>query len=160
MTWKKRDFVVQAFEEIGYASYIYDAMPEQLQSVLRRLDAMLGAWNAKGIRLGYPLPANPGDSDLDEETGVQDSSVEAIYLNLAIRIAPSFGKTISTEAKTSAKAAYDALLIKIAMPSEMQLPDTMPAGAGNKPWRTNYRPFLNKPIEPLLAGYDEQIQFD
>jgi len=159
MGWKKRDFVTQAFEEIGYASYIYDAMPEQLESVLLSLDAMMATWNAKGIRVGYPISSSPSGADLDQETNVPDAANEAIYTNLAKRIAPRFGKMLSQETKQAAKEGYDALLIKTAMPMEMQLPNTMPAGAGSRTWRTNNGPFLKTPVDPLLAGQDDDIEF-
>mgnify|MGYP003525752305 CR=1 FL=1 len=55
MGWTKRQFVTQAFEEIGLAAYVFDLTPEQLQSALRRLDSMMASWNAKGIRLGYQI---------------------------------------------------------------------------------------------------------
>ena len=160
MGWTKRQFVTQAFEEIGLAAYVFDLTPEQLQSALRRLDSMMASWNAKGIRLGYPIPANPDDSDLDQETGVPDSANEAVYLNLGIRLAPGFGKSISTETKSSAKLAYDTLLARTAMPVEQQLPGTMPSGAGNKPWRVYDDPFLRQPVDPLLAGEDGPIEFN
>jgi hypothetical protein len=35
---------------------------------LRRLDAMMAEWNAKGIRLGYPLPGSPENSDINAES--------------------------------------------------------------------------------------------
>jgi hypothetical protein len=159
MGWTKRQFVTQAFEEIGLAAYVFDLNPEQLQSGLRRLDSMMATWNAKGIRLGYPLPSSPQDSDLDEQTNVPDASNEAIYLNLALRIAPSFGKTPSVDTKATAKAAYDNLLSLAAMPMEMQLPGTLPVGAGNKPWNID-QPFVNPPVDPLLAGQDGEIQFN
>lgn len=159
MGWTKRQFVTQAFEEIGLAAYVFDLNPEQLQSGLRRLDSMMATWNAKGIRLGYPLPSSPQDSDLDEQTNVPDSSNEAIYLNLALRIAPSFGKIPSVDTKATAKAAYDNLLSIAAMPMEMQLPGTLPVGAGNKPWNID-QPFVNLPVDPLLAGQDGEIQFN
>jgi len=159
MSWTKRQFVVQAFEEIGLASYVFDLGPEQLQSALRRLDAMMAAWNAKGIRVGYPIPGSPENSDLDTETNVPDSANEAIYLNLGIRLGPAFGKMIPPELKVSAKLAYDNLLSLAAMPGEMQLPGTMPAGAGNKPWRRD-NPFLTPPVDPLLSGQDGEIKFN
>jgi P22 tail accessory factor len=159
MGWKKRDFVTQAFEEIGYASYVYDAMPEQLESILLSLDAMMATWNAKGIRVGYPIASSPSGADLDQETDVPDSCNEAIYLNLACRIGPRFGKTLQQDTKQAAKEAYDALLVKIAMPLQMQFPNTTPAGAGNKTWLTNNGPFLNTPVDPLLAGQDDDIDF-
>ena len=159
MSWTKRQFVETAFSEIGLASYVYDLQPEQLQEALRRLDAMMATWNNKGIRIGYPLPASPEDSDLDTETGVPDAANEAIYLNLGIRIAPSVGKVVSQETKRMAREAYRALLINIAMPQEMQLPRTLPSGAGNKPWRYE-DPFLNTPdTSPIRLGDDGQLIF-
>lgn len=159
MAWTKRQFVTQAFEEIGLAAYVFDLTPEQLQSALRRLDAMMAGWNALGIRLGYPITSNPDDSTLDEDSGVPDSANEAIYTNLGIKLAPSFGKTPSADTKAAAKAGYDLLLAKAAMPAEQQLPGSMPAGAGNKQWGPD-RPFLAPPSDPLAAGPDGAIEFN
>lgn len=159
MGWTKRQFVTQAFEEIGLAAYVFDLTPEQLESALRRLDTMLATWNAKGIRLGYPLPSSPHDSSLDEQTGVPDSANEAIYVNLAIRLAPSFGKTPSVDTKATAKATYDGLLSLAAMPMEMQMPSSLPVGAGNKPWNID-QPFVNPPVDPVLAGKDGPLEFN
>ena len=56
MGYTKEQFVIGGFEEIGFASYAYDLQPEQLNTALRRLDAMLAEWYGKGIRIGYPMP--------------------------------------------------------------------------------------------------------
>lgn len=161
MGWAKRDFIVQAFGEIGLASYVFDLTPEQEQDALRRLDSMMATWNGQGIRLGYPLPSSPGVSDIAEMTNVPDSANETIFQNLAIRIAPGFGKSVSPDTKASAKAGYIAMLTQaMGAPPEMQMPGTMPSGAGNKPWRTIDNPFLSQPVDPLLAGQDGEITFD
>lgn len=160
MGWTKRNFVDQAFSEIGLATYVFDLEPEQLQTALRQLDSMMGAWNAKGIRLGWPMPSSPQGGDLDEETNMPDSANEAIYLGLALRIAPGFGKTVAQQTAFFAKQAYDQLLSLTSMPLEKQLPQTMPAGAGNKPWRNNDSPFVLPPVDPLLAGPDGPIEFN
>lgn len=160
MGYSKRQFVAAAFEEIGLASYVFDLSPEQLQSALRRLDAMMADWNGKGIRLGYPLPGSPQDSDLDEPTLVPDSANQAILTNLAIRIAPSYGKVVMPETKAVAKDSYNTLLQRATMPPEQQLPATMPAGAGNKPWRVYDNPFIRPPVDPVDAGPDGPLQFN
>lgn len=159
MGWTRRQFVEQAFEEIGYASYTYDLEPEQLESAGRRLDAMVASWNGRGIRLGYPLPSSPEIADLDAETEVPDYANEAIYVNLALRIAPTVGKALAIETKINAKDLYKLLLQHASKPMEQQLPNTMPAGAGNKPWRFDNSPFLHGPMDPLLAGDDGPIEF-
>lgn len=152
----KRQFVNQAFEEIGLASYVYDLTPEQLNSAVTKLDSMMATWNAKGIRLGYPLVSNPDQSDIESDTFVPDSAFEAITTNLAIRLAPSYGKTVSQDTKAIAKDAFNTLLSRAAAPPEMQLPDAMPLGAGN---RLYDNPFTPPPVDPLTAGPDSVITF-
>ena len=158
MGYTKRQFVTAAFEEIGLADYVFDLTPEQLESALRRLDAMLMEWNAKGIRLGYASASSPQDSDLDTETNVPDSAWEAVITNLAVRIAPGYGKTVSPDTKMVAKQGYNTLLQRATFPLEQQLPETMPSGAGNKPWWYD-NPFLQRPVDPVDAGSDGPIEW-
>lgn len=161
MSWTKRQFITQAFEEIGLAAYVFDLTPEQLDSALRRMDSMVGGWNANGVRIGYPLPSNPDDSDLDEDSGVPDFANEAIYLGLAVRIASSYGKVVSPETKAFADMAYSNMANQVAIPTpERQLPHTMPRGSGTKPWRNFNNPFVNRPQDPILAGSDNPIDFE
>ena len=158
MGYTKRQFVTAAFEELGLADYVFDLSPEQLESALRRLDAMLMEWNAKGIRLGYASASSPQDSDLDTETNVPDSAWEAVITNLAVRIAPGYGKTVSPDTKMVAKQGYNTLLQRATFPLEQQLPETMPSGAGNKPWWYD-NPFLQRPVDPVDAGSDGPIEW-
>lgn len=155
----KRQLCIGALEEIGLASYIFDMPADALESVLRRLDAMMAEWNAKGLRLGFPLPASPQDSDLDEETDTPDASWEAIITNLALRVAPMFGREPQRFTQVTAKRSYDAIMAKAAMPPEMQLPGTMPAGAGNKPWVWDDA-FLQPPVDRVQVGPDANLEFD
>jgi len=159
MSWTKRQFVVQAYEEIGYAFYNFDLQPEQLQAGLRRLEAMMGTWNGRGVRLGYSLSSNPDTADLDALSNVPDSANEAVYTNLAIALAPIVGKTPSMETKQSARRAYMQLLSRFTLPQEQQFPNTMPSGAGNKPWRQDFT-FLPGPEAQIDAGGDGPIQFN
>lgn len=159
MSWTKRQFIEQAFEEIGLASYVFDLQPEQLASAMRRLDAMIAFWNTRGIRIGYPLPSTPNAGSLDSESGVPDSANQAVILNLAVQLAPSFGKTVSPDTKLNAKEAFKALMSLSTTPSEMQLPSMMPAGAGNKYAERN-REFLADPKDPLQTGNDGELEFE
>lgn len=157
--WTKGQFIEAAFEEIGLGSYVFDMQPDQLNMALRRLDSLMATWNANGVRLSYPQPCCPNGSEMTDKTYVPDSANEAIYTNLAIRIAPTMGKTISAETRACAKQGYNVLLARAAMPHQMQLPGSMPAGAGNRYWGINNRPFVRRPTEPLLAGEDGPIEF-
>jgi hypothetical protein len=161
MPFTKRDIITQAFEEVGLAAYVFDLQPQQLEGALRRLDAMMATWNGKGIRLGYPLPSAPNASDLDQDTNVPDAAIEAMILNLAIRIAPGYGKTVSPDTKASAKNAYNQVMARAAIPVEMQL-DAMsiPSGQGNKGWRYYNDPFLRTPVDPLTVGPDSVLDLE
>jgi hypothetical protein len=156
MGYSKRQFVEASLEEIGLASYVFDLSPQQIESAVRRLDAQMASWNALGIRVGYPLPGSPQDTGLDDETNVPDAAYEAIITNLGIKLAPSYGKTVSPDTKATAKRTYDTLLSRAAMPMEMQLPASMPRGAGAKAYDD---PFVDNPTEPILAGRDGPLEF-
>jgi hypothetical protein len=162
MGWTKRQFVEQAFEEIGLAAYVYDLTPEQLQSAVRRLDAMMAGWNSNGVRIGWPIPSTPDASDIDSDTKAPDVANEAIYLGLAVRLAPGFGKTIAPDVKVHSDFAYSNLLNRTSEPTpEKQFPNTMPRGAGTKPWRNyNRSQFAPTPTDPLQAGDDSPITFE
>lgn len=162
MSWTKRQFIVQAFEEIGLAAYVFDLTPEQLDSALRRLDAMVAGWAANGIRISYPIPLSPQNSNLDADTNTPDWCNEAIYLGLALRLAPGFGKTVPPETRAFADMAYSNLLNQASIPThERQLPQTMPRGQGTKPWRNFNNPFVYAPDQSAVdAGSDGPIDLD
>lgn len=159
MGYSKRQLVTQALEEIGIASYTFDIEPEQLQSALYKLDAMMATWNARGIRLGYPIPSSPEDSSLDDDSNIPDAANESVFLNLAIRLAPSYGKIVLQETKKSAFSSYRNLLARAVKPSEMQL-QSIPSGAGNKTWRYGHGEFFGGPTETLDAGDDSELIFE
>ena len=160
MGYSKRQFIEAALEEIGLASYVFDLQPQQVESALRRLDTMMAEWNAKGIRLAYPLPSSPQFSDVDTESEVPDSANDAIITNLALRLAPSYGKQVMPGTLTAAKTGYNTLLSRATAPIEQQLPGTMPAGAGNKPWRVYDNAFLRGPVDPVTVGPDGPLEFN
>ncbi len=148
--WSKRQLIEEAYAELALADYVFDLTPEEQQTALRRLDAMLATWEAKGVRVGYAFPSSPADSDLDTPSGLPDSAVETVFLNLATRLAPGSGKAIASSTRKAASDGYDTLLWAAARPQQQQLPNTLPRGAGNKPWRTVNQPFFPTPsAEPI-----------
>lgn len=157
MSWTKRQIIEQAFEEIGLASYIFDMTADQFQSALRRLDLMVYSWYQRNIRVGFPLPNNPNDSHIEQQVDTPGTANEAIVLNLAVRLAPSYGKTLAPETKATAKALYEQLLSDAAQPYEMQYERTLPLGAGYK--RTE-RVFVDTPnLNPIQVEQNGQALF-
>jgi hypothetical protein len=161
VSWTKREVVQNAFEEVGLASYAFDLQPEQMQAGLRRLDNMMATWNSRGLRIGYPLTDSPAGSDLDQDTNVTDEAIEAIVSNLAIRLAPLLGKTVSPDTKASARSAYMALLgRRSTIPERLIDVNAVPAGAGTKYWRVNGDPFLQQEDRGLTVGPDAALDLE
>ena len=131
MAYKKLDIVDLAFQEIGIASYEFDLNPQESNGALRQLDLMMATWNKLGIKIGYPIPSSPGDSDLDQDIDIPDNALEAMYLNLAVRISSGFGKKLAPETRMAASRTYQQLLSAHIHPIEQSLnQDFIPVGAG------------------------------
>lgn len=150
MTWTKRQLINEAYAELALAGYEFDITAEELQTAIRRMDSMIAAWEIRGVRLGYPLPSAPDGSDLDDSSGVPDGAVEAVYKNLAIGLAATFGKALTPETKSLARSAFEPLMWAAAQPQRQQFPDTLPLGAGNKGFGNTGRVFFPAPdLDPL-----------
>lgn len=161
MSWTKRELVTNAFEEIGLANYVFDLQPEQLQAALRRLDNMMATWNSRGLRLGYPLADSPGGSDLDQNSNITDEAIEAVVGNLAVRIAPMMGKTVSPDTKAAARSAYMALLNRRTNTLEKRIDvNAIPGGQGGKYWRFNSDPFLSQSERGITTGPDDVLEME
>jgi len=159
MSWTKRQFVQQAFDELGYASYAYSLPEEQLLQSKHRLDSMLATWNGMGIVFGYPLQSTQVSDDFDEPTDIPDYAFEAIYTNLALRISSSIGKAVPTWLAKTARESYKALLFRTQRPAEQQFPETLPLGSGNKTWIYN-SPYFRAPAENLeIFDGDGTVEF-
>lgn len=130
MAWTKLQFIKKAFQKIGMAEHVNDADPEHLKDALTDLDAMMGEWHKKDIEIGWKLTLNPDDADIDADSGAPWAANSAIFLNLALRIAPDYGKEPSAQLRIDAKNAFDTLQGQFLKPS-IRRTRGMPSGAGN-----------------------------
>jgi hypothetical protein len=159
MSWTKKQVISQAFVELGLADYVFNLSPEQWNTALLQLDSMMATWNGKGIRIRYPIEPVPQDMQLDSDSGLPDYAVEAGYLNLALRIAPSFGKQPSQETKVAAKDAYNAVLTIAVRPLALVKGQQL-AGAGNRRFASPLYVFLPPPPVVVDAGGDGPLEYN
>ena len=155
----KRQIIQAALTDIGLPFYVYDIQPEQYTAALWRLNLMMAEWNGQGVRMGYPIPTNVGDDNLDDASNLPDVVTKAVILHLAIELAPSYGKVAAPETKMMAKRAYAALLRFAAMPNQYQWPSTLPYGAGNKPFRWNNQQFVGSPVDQDQPDPENDMTF-
>lgn len=163
MAWTKRQLVAEAYAELALAGFYFDLTADELEAGLRRMDSMLGTWTAQGIAIGYTAAASQDASALDQDSGIPQYANEAVYTALAVRIAAGKGKRPADTLRTTAKAAYDALLSTLARDAmqEQQFREGTPAGAGSRLRGISTRPFLTAPdTETLQIGADGGLNFN
>jgi len=152
MGWTKQQLVNRAFVEIGKNPKIFNIDPDDMQDAGITLEGMMATWNKRGIRLGYSMSSGPDSIELDADSGLPDWANEAVYLTLAVRLAPQYGKQLSADTKLSARTAFASLPNDASFPPEQQFRNGVPSGAGNKPYRTPNYTFLPPPVDAFTAG--------
>lgn len=158
MSYTKRDLVYAALRELGLADYSFDMAVDQLDSALMRLDTMIAEWNGRGIRLGYVLPGDPADGNMNDQSGIPDWANEAVITNLAVRLAPSFGKTAANETRAIAIRSFNTVLGQCTRPTKMRL-GTFPAGAGAKTGATS-TPFVPQDDKPTIVRPADSVTLE
>lgn len=146
----KLAIIQQALGEIGLGTYVFDPSPEQLQAALDRLNRLAALWDGIGIRKGYNL-----GNEISAESGLPDTAVDPFATLLAIRLAPSYGKTVSMELKQAGKEAKDALMVTNNTIPTMVYPGTLPIGRGNQ--RDTRQSAYFQEDETLSAGVDGEL---
>lgn len=139
-SWSKRLIINEALDEIGISSYDFDSTAYNLQTALRRLDSMMAIWIDLSIIFEpdpYPYFTDVTLSDLDQDTNAPGEAISAMFLNLAVRLAPGYGKSVSRETKIGAKLSFNNLLGNYAIGVEQDFGSFL-VGAGAKraiyPW--------------------------
>lgn len=139
-TATKADLLDLMFEECGRAGYEFDRSPGEDASALRRLDAMMAEWQARGITIGYNFPTTFGQGQPTDKAGIPDAAINTVAAWAAFRIAPGMGKTISAETRKAMADGLAFLRAETATIPEMLLPKSTARGIGWKPWAI-WRPF-------------------
>lgn len=138
----RRDIIFQAYGELGLAEYNFDISPEEMATARRRLDSMMAQWETI-VPLGYFMPSNPNDSDVNDETNLPQGVIDAVALNLALQLAPGLGKVVSADTRVNAKNGKNLALAQFAVIPQKQFSGNLPVGSGNKPlpgWNEYFRP--------------------
>lgn len=135
-TTTKRVAIEMAFEVMTLAGYEFDATPEETFSMLRNLDVMMAEWEGPGrnILIGYNAPAIVGQGDLDDPIGVPDWTLDGVATALALRRAPTIGKTMSAEANRAYRRSMDSINAAFAKKVERTIPRSTPGNWRGRRW--------------------------
>lgn len=141
-TGTKGQLVTMAYDELTLAGYAFDVTPEEQAVALGRLDALMGEWRISSMDLGYNQPTTVGGGALSDVSGIPDFATNTVALSLALRIAPTLGKTLSGESRMALASAKTAIRAYCARTPTMRLPSGVPIGAGQ---RYGLSPFTQGP---------------
>ena len=156
MSWKKDEIVKYALEEIGIPQN--EVQAQEIESGISRLNILLAGWNVDGIRLGAPLSSSPDVLDTNQDTELPDWAVRAAITNLALELAPSYGRQISPTTIVAAKKAKKILRNQAGYPVPDQVFNShLPLGAGNATSGQG-RTFVGDAEETILAGNDSELE--
>lgn len=138
----KKAFVEQAFNELGLTSYVFQLQAEDIQQGLNLLESRIAQFDAQGIFLNWPFADDAFAVDGTEEVNLPPYALAGVVAQLAIDLAPLYGKTVNPATLIKAKTGYETMISIGAVPNPPTQNRLAPLGAGNKPWRM-YRTFVN-----------------
>lgn len=96
--------VNRALRLIGQIDPAEDATGWDMETAIEALNAMVYRWEANGLALGWVTVDNPSD-----ELPVPDEAHQAVAYQLAMRIAPEYGKMAPPDVTAAGKQFLDEL---------------------------------------------------
>lgn len=98
----------------------------EAQDGLESLNDMLNEWNLDDIDIGFETI-----DDVQDELFVDDGTLAGIKANLAIYMAPEYGRIVSDALALRAKIGKAVIRGAISL-RPLEFPDTLPVGSGNE----------------------------
>ncbi len=126
---EKRRIIEMAFGKCTLAGYEFGRTAEETNDALSELNAMM--LEHPFSALGYVQPVY-GIGSAEDLSGIPDDTLAAVATQLALRIAPNMGKSLSPEAQTAIQRSMDYLQAKVATIPTMPFAAHTPRGAGGR----------------------------
>lgn len=151
MSYTKRKIVQSALTELGLGNYAFDLSVDQLDEALTRLSTMMAEWKGRGIDLGYTFA---DDNEANDEVGIPDWSRDAVITNLAIRLAPAYGKSLNMATLTTARQTWNTVLTRTTKHPQRRLSEFL-SGAGSK----SSTPFTGPVYSDTIENPETSVDF-
>jgi hypothetical protein len=139
-TITKGTLIIRALGKLGIANYVFDTEAEEDNSALRQLDSMAARWQDKLDGLPYHQPLSNGQSLPSDTAGIDEADIDAFISNLAVTLAPDYGKAPAGGVLKQAADSRSELFTKYRNRVEYQLNSMTPLGAGNRFSRRTFFP--------------------
>lgn len=132
MSFTNSDFLLGVLQELAVLGE-GDTAPSAAQgpSALKRLNNMMFEWDGLGIPLEYSAQTN-----LTDDCPLDESIRQTVAANLAVRLAPMYGKTVSPVTAALATTGFDRLARDAALAAQAtQKMDNLPRDSARLNWR-------------------------
>ncbi len=132
-------FIIRALTRLGIRASETSLQADEIQDGLYVLNDMLSAMEP-GLRLGF----SPVEG-ITDEVRIPREANGAMIDQLAIKLAPEFGRSVSIDLLRSAKDSWRNMLISMIFIGDVDYPSTLPKGSGNN---CDYDNFINDTFFP------------
>lgn len=122
-----QDVINRALAKIGVRAAESPLTAAETQDGLDALNDMLAAWENSGVTLGF-LPVEK----VSDTIRVPRHSLAAIKANLALIIAPEYGRVVNPALAVEARDSLNDLMISLSDIGDVNYPSTLPVGSGNE----------------------------
>lgn len=160
----KSDLVKQALAKLAITGFDTEVNPEEIRAGVITLEELMAAWDASGIQIGYAFAPEAEAALAEAPSNVPDIARKAIINQLAIELAPQYGKEPSQLIYMSAASGMSSLLNAIAYIPEMNYGRRMPRGSGNTFRWTRWTRFYREPQTlasegngPIIVNGNQEI---
>lgn len=146
----KADIINNAYNRLRISGLTVQPTPEDIEVALQRLENMMAMLKSRNICAGYIFEEQP---DPNSPTGVGIQFSDMMESNLAIRLAPDFGKEVPGALAAAAQASLATASGVSALNNirEIPYPSRQPRGAGNAYRYNRFSRFFPPTAEPPLG---------
>lgn len=124
-----KEIIDSAFSAMGTSDSMFGHTENEYRDGVLALNAMMSEWPFN--LLGY-IAEDAAGLRLEEESGIDRQYQTAVAYTLAERMAPSFGKTLSIEARKTKNRTYSRLCSAVTPIPAAEYADNTVRGSGHR----------------------------
>ena len=153
----KIELIDRAYSKLRISGITVNPNPTDINIALDEMECMLAEWELVNVGLGYNFEDQP---DPNTESGIVRGYENGVQTNLAVRLAPEFGKSAG-EVMIQASQSYSKLSSAVAKVKQTPYPNRQPVGGANTLRTNRWRRFYdiditapNSPTTEIMAQGD------
>lgn len=162
----KIQLIDRAYSKLRISGLTVNPLPEEVVLALDEMECMIAEWDLVNVCLGYQFEEEP---DPNSESGLIRGYENAVQSNLALRLAPDFGKP-SADLMRQASQSYSKISSATAVVKPTPYSPRQPIGEANtlrwNQWQRYYRVDEGAPndcsteIMSVNDVTDSQVNYD